>query len=171
MDGHPQGYLSRQYKETHCGLLSKAPRFPLSLSVCVKDLFACSTYSSFGQDFKDICFDDKLAVHISINLMSSLTSDTIHSSPQLSVAHVALTKLHKDVARTSVYSPSSSSLYSGGLDGKLYVCAVKESVAEALEKPMEVTSVSGISALCLTDTGIVICTMDGIVFTIETMTP
>lgn len=96
--------------------------------------------------------------------MSSLTSDTIHSSPQLSVAHVALTKLHKDVARTSVYSPSSSSLYSGGLDGKLYVCAVKESVAEALEKPMEVTSVSGISALCLTDTGIVICTMDGIVF-------
>lgn len=96
--------------------------------------------------------------------MSQPILDPVHLSPQLSIAHVVLVKLHNEVARTGLYNSASSTLYSGGLDGKLYACTIKDGIAEALENPMEVTSVSGISALCLTDSGIVICTMDGIVF-------
>lgn len=96
--------------------------------------------------------------------MSQQAQDSIYSCHQLSVAHVALTKLHKDVARTGLYNSASSVLYSGGLDGQLYACVVKDGIVEALKNPTEVTSLSGISALCLTDSGVVVCTMDGIVF-------
>lgn len=102
--------------------------------------------------------------------MSQSVSDPVYLGPQLSVAHVALVKLHNEVARAGLYNSASSTLYSGGLDGKLYACTVREGVADALENPMEVTSVSGISALCLTASGVVVCTMDGIVFITETMT-
>lgn len=96
--------------------------------------------------------------------MSQSVSDPVYLGPQLSVAHVALVKLHNEVARAGLYNSASSTLYSGGLDGKLYACTVREGVADALENPVEVTSVSGISALCLTASGVVVCTMDGIVF-------
>lgn len=96
--------------------------------------------------------------------MSRQVQDAIDSSPQLSVAHVALTKIHKDVARAGLYNSTSSAFYSGGLDGKLYACIVKDNIADALEHLTEVTSISGISALCLTDNGIIVCTMDGIAF-------